>query len=90
MQGIFLQESLHKAPEFFLISWYGNIVERHVSPEFWSDCSKLCRNCIFPQIYHTRKVSKNTVSYAVNVGDGVFIMYVEFIFVIGDACETNV
>ena len=27
MQGLFLQESLHKAPEFFLISWYENIAK---------------------------------------------------------------
>ena len=40
--------TLRKIPQFHLISWCGNFVERH---SFWS----FRINCAFPQNFHTRK-----------------------------------
>ena len=53
-----------KIPHFHLISWYWNFVERH-SFRIVSNRPKLCGNCAFPQIFHTRKLGENTVFYAV-------------------------
>ena len=44
-----------KIPWLHLISWCWNFVP------------KLCGNCAFPQIFHTRKLGEITVFYAVNV-----------------------
>ena len=38
--------------------------KRTVSAEFWVIPSKLCGNCVFPQNFHTRKLSTISVFYA--------------------------
>ena len=56
--------TLSKIPQFHLISWCGNFVERHSLPKFCAIRPKLCGNCILPQSCHTRKLSEITVFFA--------------------------
>ena len=51
-------------PQFHLISWCGNFVERHSFHKLCRNCSKLCGNCDFPQNFLTRKLGEITVFYA--------------------------
>ena len=52
--------SLHKIPQFHLIRWCGDFVERH--RRIWP---KLCGNCAFSQNFCTRKLGEISVFYAV-------------------------
>ena len=45
--------------------WCGNFVERGSFLIVVGECPKLCGNCAFPQNFHTKKLGKITVSYAV-------------------------
>ena len=82
-------ESLHKLSKFQLISGCDDFTETHVSPELRADCSKLCKNCVFTQNFQTRKLNEITVFYEMNVGDGVFVMHLEYIYAIDDVSDTN-
>ena len=52
-----LPSSLRKIQAFHLISWCGNLVERH-------SFRILCGNCAFPQNFHTGKFGEISVFYA--------------------------
>ena len=50
-----LQYPLHKIPNFHLISWCGNFVDRHSFSRVSGDSPKLYGNCAFPQSFRTRE-----------------------------------
>ena len=59
--------TLCEMPQFYLISWCRNFVERHsfcicsVILKLCICILKLCGNCAFPQNFHTRKLGEITV-----------------------------
>ena len=63
------KDSLRKIPKFHLISWCGNFVETHSFRRVLGDShQELYGNCAFPHYYHTRKLGKIMVFYAVYGG----------------------
>ena len=52
----YASDPLFKIPKFHLISWCGNLVERH---------NFLCGNCAFSQNFRTRKLGEISVFFAV-------------------------
>ena len=67
--------SLQKIPQFHLISWCINLMERQ---SFHVIHQKLCGNCAFPQNFHTRKLGEITVFYTVHVINCIFIISVRY------------
>ena len=45
----------------------------HQEIRFRAICPKLCRNCAFPQNFHTRKLGEITIFYAVNALLEIFV-----------------
>ena len=56
-----LQITMRKVPQFHLIPWCGNFVERRSFRIVSGDSPKTMRNCAFPQHFHTRKLGEITV-----------------------------
>ena len=56
------QYPLHKIPNFHLISWCGNFVDRHSFSRVSGNSPKLYGNCAFPQSFRTREFRDFTPS----------------------------
>ena len=64
--GCFQEKSLRKIPQFHLICWCGDFVQRHSFRIASGDWPKLCGSCAFLQDFHTRKLGEIKVFYAVS------------------------
>ena len=56
---------LQKIPQFHLISWCRNFVERYSFHIISSDSREAIGNCAFPKSFYTGKLGEITVFYAV-------------------------
>ena len=61
----YIEPALRKIPKFHLIYWRANFEERHSFGIVLGASPKLCRNCAFPQNFHTRTLGEISVFYAV-------------------------